>query len=144
MALLRVHYKISNIFQHFSYKFSTVFSIFRYIATITMRNEFVEIYVVGDIIKLLGRMQVVTKKNPPGAREKNSKRWSTKTIATHTKLLGKIVYLRAHINLPVSRIIRLRSDWPFEQRKWKVRNMLEPAILLRTRLLSFRGRQNHY
>jgi len=109
-----------------------------------MRNEFVEIYVVGDIIKLLGKMQVVTKKNPPGAQEKNSKRWSTKTIATHTKLLGKIVYLRAHINLPVSRIIRLRSDWPFEQRKWKVRNMLEPAILLRTRLLSLRGRQNHY
>ena len=69
MALLRVHYKISNIFQHFSYKFSTVFSIFRYIATITMRNEFVEIYVVGDIIKLLGKMQVVTKKTP-GAREK--------------------------------------------------------------------------
>jgi len=29
-----------------------------------MRNEFVEIYVVGDIIKLLGKMQVVTKKTP--------------------------------------------------------------------------------
>jgi len=35
-----------------------------------MRNEFVEIYVVGDIIKLLGKMQVVTKKPPGSSRKK--------------------------------------------------------------------------